>query len=158
MQSAGQDLLIEKGFKQYEVSAYSRPGKECRHNLNYWRFGDYLGIGAGAHSKLTQEEGRILRQSKQRHPHRYLESAGTGGWISGRQFVGRKDLPQEFMMNALRLKEGVEEDLFERCTGLSLSCIQSKLDLVRTKGLLEQTGLRATDLGYCFLNDLVGSF
>jgi oxygen-independent coproporphyrinogen-3 oxidase len=151
--------LAEAGFGRYEVSAWARPGQECRHNLNYWRFGDYLGIGAGAHAKLTAPDGRVTRESRTRAPADYLRRAATGALAESRT-VAPAELPFEFMMNALRLPGGFPEKLFTERTGLPLSAAEPGLTTAIDRGLLERTRgeLRPTPLGLRFLNDLVGLF
>ena len=160
MQEAGQRLLAAVGFEQYEISAYARPGHRCRHNLNYWSFGDYLGIGAGAHGKLTLADGRILRRSKQRHPQAYLAAAGSAAGSAGERWLGAEDLPVEFMLNALRLNAGVTAELYARHTGASLADIGPQLAQARARGLLEPDPARLapTELGRRFLNDLLAVF
>jgi putative oxygen-independent coproporphyrinogen III oxidase len=160
MQAAGQRLLADAGLEQYEISAYARPGQQCRHNLNYWSFGDYLGIGAGAHGKLTLADGRILRHSKQRHPQAYLAGAGSAAAIAGERWLGTDDLPVEFMMNALRLNAGVDAVLYGQHTGSELAAIAPLLAQARGRGLLDTdtTRLAPTALGRRFLNDLLAVF
>ena len=159
MQQAIQDLLAENGFKQYEVSAYARPGFECRHNLNYWTFGDYLGIGAGAHGKITDAAG-ITRLWKVKNPKDYLAKAGTTGALGGEQRLTPRDVTAEFMLNALRLKDGFSLRLFPERTGQPLGAIRTTLADARTRGLLEPDDalVRPTELGYRFLNDLAALF
>jgi len=160
MQEAGQQLLADAGLVQYEVSAYARPGHRCRHNLNYWSFGDYLGIGAGAHAKLTLADGRILRRWKQRHPQAYLSGAGSEAGIAGERTLAAEDLPVEFLMNALRLNEGVSAASYAPLTGASLADIAPLLTAARVRGLLEQDPQRLapTEPGRRFLNDLLAIF
>jgi oxygen-independent coproporphyrinogen-3 oxidase len=159
MQQAIQLRLAASGYAQYEVSAYARPGRECAHNLNYWRFGDYLGIGAGAHAKLTDPAG-ITRLWKAKHPATYLGAAGTVAAIGGESRVARADAPGEFMMNALRLTGGFDKTLFAERTGLPISRIADALGQARARGLLEDdlTRVRPTTLGQRFLNDLIALF
>jgi oxygen-independent coproporphyrinogen-3 oxidase len=147
--------LIAAGFEHYETSAYAKSGQQCHHNLNYWRFGDYLGIGAGAHSKLTDHAG-IRREARPRHPKDYLVDPVTRDW----QPVVPEDLPGEFMMNALRLTDGVPLSLFSERTGLPLEAIQKSALAGRHQGLMELTKerLRPTALGRRFLNRLIGLF
>lgn len=159
IQQAGAAMLASAGFGQYEVSAFARPGEEARHNLNYWHFGDYLGIGAGAHGKLTLPgEGRILRTRKTRLPRHYL--ARTGGQDAECQPVAAADLPGEFMLNALRLRDGVPAALFEARTGLPLAAIAARREALQARGLLlpDPAHLCATPLGYRFLNDVIAAF
>lgn len=147
------------GLQRYEVSAYARPGHQCWHNLNYWQFGDYLGIGAGAHSKLSFPD-RILRQVRWREPAAYMDNAQRGQAVSNEAPVALKDRPFEFMMNALRLKEGFELSRFSERTGLTLASIQQALAEAESKGLLQRDLARAwpTDKGFDFLSDLQGLF
>jgi oxygen-independent coproporphyrinogen-3 oxidase len=166
MQAAGQQLLAAHGFEQYEVSAYARPGWRCRHNLNYWQFGDYVGLGAGAHGKLTFDlPGRVLRTEKPRQPRDYQnkvsESRAFGvAPIGERRHVAVADLPFEFMLNALRLNTGFAARDFERRTGLPLSSVATALERASERGLLERSALgwRPTSLGRRFLNDLQAIF
>lgn len=162
-----QQLLAAEGFEQYEVSAYARPAARCRHNLNYWTFGDYVGIGAGAHGKLTFEApGGIVRTEKPRQPRDYLErleasgSAAAGEPWGARRRIPRGELPFEFMLNALRLNEGFTIRNFEQRTGLRVEIIEPALQHALGRGLLEKStaGWRPTELGSRFLNDLQGGF
>ena len=151
-----QDLLAAHGYRQYEVSAYCLDKRESRHNLNYWHFGDYLGIGAGAHGKITLGgENRVLRRVRQRQPRAYLEQSGHSR-ISSEVELDQADLCFEFMLNALRLKNGFDTRLFHDNTGLSLNILLPTLKLACDKGLLEFNGNRITptELGFCHLNDL----
>jgi len=159
MQEALQAELADAGFAQYEVSAYARAGRRCRHNLNYWQFGDYLGIGAGAHAKITDAEG-VTRLWKVKQPRDYLETVGTPAGLGGEQRPGRDDVVFEFMLNALRLTEGVPALLFNERTGLDLSCMQKPLTQAMARGLLEPglEHIRPTPLGRRFLNELVALF
>ena len=160
MQEACQQTLAEAGFAQYEVSAYARPGRQCRHNLNYWRFGDYLGIGAGAHGKLTVGD-RIIRTEKTRMPREYLRRAAEGvGNGDTRRSVPVADLPFEFMLNALRLHEGFTLADFERTTGLAAQTLAPGLAELTGKTLMAETGgrWRPTGLGFRFLNDIQAAF
>ena len=125
MQQALQALLATNGYRQYEVSAYAQPGRECRHNLNYWQFGDYLGIGAGAHGKLTDATG-ITRTWKLKNPEDYLSKAGTPTAIGGEQRLTHADAIAEFMLNALRLTDGFPAALFTERTGLALDAVEAK--------------------------------
>lgn len=156
MQQDCQALLAAEGFEQYEVSAYARPGRRCRHNLNYWRFGDYLGVGAGAHGKLTQ--GVVRRSVHLREPRRYLASAAAGPeW----RVVPAEDLPFEFMMNALRLNEGFTAAAYEAGTGQPLASIRTVLDRLTDQGLLasrDGAQWQTTPRGMQFLNELLQDF
>jgi oxygen-independent coproporphyrinogen-3 oxidase len=163
MQLRCQAALARAGYAQYEVSAYARPGRCCRHNLNYWQFGDYLGIGAGAHGKRSRQQGaRLLveRSAREREPRRYL--AGLSSADSGPSWreVPAAELPFEFMMNALRLVEGFEERDFEQRTGLGRAVLEQPLARAVARGLIrcEAERWRATPLGFNFLNDLLGEF
>jgi oxygen-independent coproporphyrinogen-3 oxidase len=159
MQEAIQLRLAATGYQQYEVSAYAQPGRECAHNLNYWRFGDYLGIGAGAHAKLTQPH-QISRFWKTKHPAAYLAAAGMADGIGGEARVTRSEVAGEFMLNALRLSGGFDKALFAERTGLPISQIADTLGQARVRGLLEDdlTSVRPTALGRRFLNDLIALF
>jgi putative oxygen-independent coproporphyrinogen III oxidase len=160
IQAAGQTLLADAGYVQYEVSAYARPGKRCRHNLNYWLFGDYLGIGAGAHGKLSFElPQRILRTVKPKQPREYLEQMRRAG--SGESSpIAAADLPFEFMLNALRLNEGFTVRDFRRRTGLEMASVERTLAEGEARGLLVRRadGWHPSELGRRFLNDLQVSF
>ncbi|MCR6495396.1 hypothetical protein LJB71_03535 [Thermomonas sp. S9] len=136
MQEACQAQLAAAGFAQYEVSAYARSDRQCRHNLNYWQFGDYLGIGAGAHGKLTLgAQQQVRRRWKIRHPLLYLEKAGTDAAIGGDEPLTEARLPFDFMLNALRLNAGVPLALFEARTGLPRSTIADRLATARARAL-----------------------
>ena len=143
------------GYRHYETSAYARPGRECRHNLNYWRFGDYLGIGAGAHSKLSFAD-RIVRQLRYKHTKQYLDETDAGTPMLDESAVTRADIGFEFMLNALRLTEGVPKTLFAERTGYPLALVQRELAQAEARGLIEgdPTTVRPTALGRRFLNDL----
>lgn len=161
MQDRCQETLAGAGYTQYEISAYARAGRRCRHNLNYWTFGDYLGIGAGAHGKLGEpRRGVVERLWKPRHPRDYLAHAGTPAGIAGRRILKKDDLRLEFMMNALRLVEGVPAALFAERTGLSLAALETALETARARGLMpaDPDRLQASVLGLRFLNDLLELF
>lgn len=160
IQQTGQQLLAEAGFRQYEVSAYARPGYECRHNLNYWEFGDYLGIGAGAHGKLTSPTGTVQRRWKLRLPMSFMEKAGMAEAIAGSEIVAMEQLPLEFLMNALRLRKGFAEADFCGRTGLPLSALQPQLDACLTDGLLlrEEGRILCSEQGWNFLDSVLGRF
>ena len=159
MQHAVADLAEGAGLQRYEVSAYAAAGHRCRHNLNYWQFGDYIGIGAGAHSKLTFAH-RIVRQTRWRHPQRYMEQAERGEAVESEVEVARRDLPFEFMLNALRLREGVPVERFIERTGLPLSALAKPLQLAQNQGLLDASNarLQATPLGFRMLNNALELF
>ncbi|WP_442774564.1 radical SAM family heme chaperone HemW [Sphaerotilus montanus] len=148
-----------QGLSRYEVSAFARPGHRCTHNLNYWQFGDYLGIGAGAHTKLSFPH-RVVRQVRWREPAMYMQKALAGQAVSNDEEVGRKALPFEFMLNALRLKDGFDLGLFRDRTGLPLSSIEAALAQSEQRGLLVRDWERAapTPRGFDFLSDLQGLF
>lgn len=156
----GQVQLAAHGYTQYEVSAYARPGMECRHNLNYWRYGDYLGIGAGAHQKLTDAGiQRIRRNWKVKNPRSYLAASGSDARIGGRSEPGAADVMLEFVMNALRLNAGFDTATFERNTGLPFAQVLPKLERARDQGLLEEDEpWRCSEQGRRFLNDLLAEF
>jgi oxygen-independent coproporphyrinogen-3 oxidase len=159
MQLAGQALLADAGYAQYEVSAYARPGRQSRHNRGYWEFGDYIGIGAGAHGKRSGTGG-ILRRARHKHPRTYLEGAGTAAAIQEEKAVPAAELPFEFAMNALRLNEGFAVEAFERRTGLPAAALEPALSAARRKGLIEEEGgrVRASAFGRAHLNALLREF
>ena len=147
------------GLERYEVSAFAQPGHRCAHNLNYWQFGDYLGIGAGAHSKLSFPH-RVTRQTRTRDPASYMAQALAGHAVTQDEEVARAQLPFEFMLNATRLKQGFELARFSERTGLSLAAIQPALAAAEARGLLERDFVRAwpTPRGFDLLSDLQGMF
>ncbi|MGK0567984.1 radical SAM family heme chaperone HemW [Bordetella bronchiseptica] len=161
MQDMVEETLAQAGLARYEVSAYARRGARCRHNLNYWEFGDYLGLGPGAHGKLSFHD-RIERQARLRNPDSWMQRAMArdGSHVAESRVVGAGELPFEFMLNALRLKEGVAASSFGERTGLSLAAIAHQLEAATRRGLLDAdpTRLRATALGWRFLNDLQEMF
>ena len=159
MQQALQALLATNGYRQYEVSAYAQPGRECRHNLNYWQFGDYLGIGAGAHEKLTDATG-ITRTWKLKNPESYLSKAGTPAAVGGEQHLTRADAIAEFMLNALRLTGGFPAALFTERTGLALDAVEANLRHAERKNFIARnaTDIRPTEQGRRFLNNLIELF
>jgi oxygen-independent coproporphyrinogen-3 oxidase len=161
MQEQGQVQLAQAGYTQYEVSAYARAGRQCRHNLHYWRFHDYLGIGAGAHGKITDTQAqRIRRRWKQKHPQRYLERAGTEAVLGGVSELGPADARFDFAMNLFRLREGTDLAAFRATTGLAADFLQPPLQRAMELGLLETTQDRIcpTERGRRFLNDLLALF
>lgn len=166
MADQGQALLAASGYQHYEVSAYARTGRACQHNLNYWRFGDYLGIGAGAHGKRTDPgRGRVLRRVKWSNPTRYLAANGgrraePGAFVAKVAELSDQDLVLEFALNALRLRDGVTMELFESRTGLPRSCIAAACAGAQQLGLLlpDDSRLCATALGWRFLNQLLEHF
>jgi len=155
----GQQRLAATGYAQYEVSAYARPGRQARHNLNYWEFGDYLGIGAGAHGKRTRD-GRIERRARHKHPKRYQEAAGTAAAVQEQRLLGVEELPVEFMLNTLRLNQGVAAGLWEARTGQPLTLLAGPVAEAVRLGLLEAdpARLQPTPLGHRHLNRLLGLF
>ena len=170
IQEQGIALLAAAGYAQYEISAYARPGRRCSHNLNYWEFGDYLGVGAGAHGKITSTAG-ICRRWKHSQPQRYLDAAHTSApnlgrehpknpYVAGEEWVRHADLPAEFLLNALRLVDGVPAQSYAPRTGLSLAPISDKLALARAQGWLapQEDRLVATTRGRQFLNDVLERF
>ena len=161
MQEACEVRLAEAGYAQYEISAYAKPQRQCEHNLNYWRFGDYLGIGAGAHGKVTDAaRQQVLRRWKTRHPNAYLEAGSRLSRIGGHAAVATAELPFEYMLNALRLIDGVPADDFIARTGLPLDRIAAPLADGQRRGWLESDPERlgTTPLGQRFLNDVIASF
>jgi oxygen-independent coproporphyrinogen-3 oxidase len=147
--------MSEVGYGRYEVSAYARTGRECRHNLNYWTFGDYLGVGAGAHSKISFPH-RVVRQVRFRQPASYLQRAACGEFVAESHEVARDQLPFEFMLNALRLTDGVPSNSFLERTGMPLSTVESELNKAEQRGLLvrDHRTVKPTPLGLRFLTDL----
>ncbi|MDH4763823.1 putative oxygen-independent coproporphyrinogen III oxidase [Pseudomonas sp. SORGH_AS199] len=158
IQEAGQARLAAAGYHQYETSAYAQPGRQARHNLNYWGFGDFLGIGAGAHAKLSAPDGTLQRTWKTRLPKDYLDPAKT--FQAGAKPLAPADLPFDFMMNALRLVDGVPAAWYPQRTGQSLDSLAPALAAARRAGLLaeDEQRLRPTARGQLFLNDLLQSF
>jgi oxygen-independent coproporphyrinogen-3 oxidase len=156
-----QAMLAAAGYAQYEVSAYARPGRECAHNLNYWHFGDYLGIGAGAHGKLTLgSEQAILRRWKAKHPAAYLASAGTTAAIGGDERIDPARRPFDYMLNGLRLVDGFALAEFEARTGLAAEAIEAELQAASANGWItvDQGRIVPTELGRRFTNDVIGLF
>lgn len=153
------EMTAGVGLERYEVSAYAKPGHRCWHNLNYWQFGDYLGIGAGAHSKLSFAH-RVVRQVRNREPKLYMDNALAGNAIAQDEEVGRADLPFEFVLNALRLREGFSLQDFTERTGLPLSAIDAPLHEAQARGLIERdfARVRPTERGFDFLSDLQALF
>ncbi len=159
MQQHIEELLAAAGYQHYETSAFALPKKRSRHNLNYWQFGDYLGIGAGAHSKLSFPD-RIIRQARYKQPQAYMQQVGQGAPLQTEHEVARDELGFEFMMNALRLNEGFDSVLFQERTSLSLLSIQRELAQAEKRGLLfrDHQHIAPTKLGQRFLNDLLEIF
>ena len=159
MQDAIEAKLAAAGFTHYETSAFAQPGRQCRHNLNYWTFGDYLGIGAGAHSKLTLHD-RVLRQMRWKQPKQYLEKVAETTPMQEEFTVEPDSLPFEFMMNALRLNQGFDESFFPARAALPLRTIENELRRAEQEGLIiRQAGhIAPTEQGRRFLNRLLGLF
>ncbi len=154
----GMQLLANHGYQQYEVSAYAKSGKQSQHNLNYWKFGDYMAIGAGAHGKITTGAAQCFRYRKTRLPKDYLNNSRP--FTAHQENVGSENLPLEFMMNALRLNAGVEREIFIQRTGLALKSIETPLADLQRKGLIEpsSTHITPTKLGRLFLNTVLEAF
>ena len=157
MQEQLQTELAKNGYSQYEVSAYSQTARDCKHNLNYWRFGDYLGIGAGAHDKLTLDNHRVYRSWKIKHPNTYIDRDNK---IGGVDEVVHQQLPFEFMMNALRLNDGFELETFTSRSGLAIDAIQSLLDKHESQDLIELNGSRVvpTTFGHNMVNNMLEDY
>jgi oxygen-independent coproporphyrinogen-3 oxidase len=165
IQEQGQARLAEAGLNQYEISAYARPGRQARHNINYWRFGDYLGIGAGAHGKITiagPEGHRVVRSQKARLPKRYLDQ--TRQFLSATDIIASGDIAFECMMNALRLHSGISITDFEQRTGVTLDSLSKPMQKAESLGLIErarvnnQDYIRASERGKQYLNELLSLF
>ena len=156
IEEAGIELLERHGYRRYEVSAFARDGHACAHNINYWRFGDYLGIGAGAHGKFTSGNGDVFRTAKASQPRVYLTSLAGGDGQTAT--VPPEELPSEFMMNALRLVQGVERELFQARTGLGFDVIADKVAELVDWGLMHDGRLALTAQGYRQLNGIVARF
>jgi putative oxygen-independent coproporphyrinogen III oxidase len=159
MQDWIHERTVAAGYERYEVSAYAKPHRQCKHNLNYWRFGDYLGIGAGAHTKLSFPN-RIVRQARYKHPATFIEEARAGSPVQEEHEVGARDLPFEFMLNALRLAEGFPVHRFIERTGLPMTSIEPALQEAERRGLIarDYEKIAPTPLGQRFLNDLQALF
>ena len=159
MQEMIETLLAEHGYGHYETSAFAQPQAQARHNLNYWQFGDYLGIGAGAHSKLSFAD-RIVRQMRCKHPREYMQAVVRAEHVQQEQLVPAAEVPFEFMMNALRLIDGFPAPLFQERTSLPLSTVQRELEAAERLGLLARTHdhIAPTLHGQRFLNDLLQLF
>jgi len=159
MQENLEGALAVAGYRHYETSAFAQPGRQSRHNMNYWTFGDYLGIGAGAHSKISFPE-RMLRQARYKQPKQYMESAASGNAVQESYEIGGDEVGFEFMMNALRLNGGFPLVLFEERAGVPLTSVLKQLDIAESKGLITRDHQRVepTQLGRRFLNDLLQIF
>ena len=167
MQDMVEETLASAGYEHYETSAYAKPGNACFHNINYWNFGDYLGVGAGAHGKITSSapslapgETPVLREMRRKHPRDYLEGAVRQDFVQEKRFVSAEELPFEFMMNALRLNDGFAPQLFAERTGLPLAIVQACLLLARDEGLLltSEDRIAPTEQGRRYLNRLLQMF
>ena len=160
IQERGQELLADSGYQRYEISAYARDGKQCTHNMNYWQFGDYLGLGAGAHGKITEHAGIIKREARHRIPQAYMDKAGDASVIVDERKLHTDDIVFEFMLNALRLNEGFTSDLFEQRTAISIGAIEKQLNYAEERGLLmrDKDIIRPTEAGNNYLNDLLEIF
>ena len=158
IQEAGQARLAQSGYAQYEISAYARDGRRARHNMNYWQYGDFIGIGAGAHGKLTHPDGSVERNWKTRQPKDYLNP--DKAFLAGSKILSAEELPFDFLMNALRLVDGVPSAWYTQRTGQPLDAMAPLLDKAVQRGLLEpwQQQLRPTEQGRLFLNDLLEMF
>ncbi len=159
MQVEVEQVLVQAGYEHYETSAFARAGRRSRHNVNYWEFGDYLGIGAGAHGKISFPD-RVTRHARARQPREYMERAATGASITEETAITPRELPFEFMLNALRLVEGFDPGLFQARTGLALAVAEAALKRAEARGLIERSAvrIRPTELGGRFLNDLLELF
>lgn len=159
MQEEIEALLAQHGYSHYETSAFAKAGKQAKHNLNYWQFGDYLGIGAGAHSKLSYHD-KITREVRPKHPNAYMEQALQGKAVEREWLISADELGFEFMMNSLRLIDGVPVNLFQQRTGLNIHVLEAAIKKAQSKGLLEINGgiMRPTLLGQRFLNELLELF
>jgi len=156
MQQTGLDMLEARAYGQYEISAFARTEKQSRHNMNYWRYGDFLAVGAGAHGKITTAaDGRVQRYVKHRHPKRYLQGLDCGDWRAETRILADEDLIFEFFLNQLRIKQGVSIDDFSARTGLPWSIVESRVQNAADMGLLEvrQAFIKPTALGWRFVND-----
>lgn len=159
----GLDALTDAGYQQYEVSAFARDSKQSRHNKNYWRFGDYIGIGAGAHGKISGSDGSVSRRWKTRSPSDYLykeDKLNTENKLAGTTLITKEDLPLEFMMNALRLNQGFTQQLFEQRTGLDFSQVKNTIAQLQAQGLMETSDkfYHTSQKGRLFLNNVIAKF
>lgn len=159
IQESIESLLASQGYQHYETSAFCKPNSQARHNINYWSFGDYLGVGAGAHSKLSYHD-KITRETRHKHPKAFMGHAEQGSAVDNTWTIEQKDLGFEFMMNALRLTGGLKSDLFQERTGLRLLTVAKQLSAAENKGLItqDQNMIKPTLLGQRYLNDLLASF
>ena len=155
----GEHVIAQAGLTRYEVSAFASAGQECRHNVNYWRFGDYFGIGAGAHGKLSHND-QVIRTAKQRIPDTYLQASSRTARLAVEDALDQEQLISEFMLNALRLREGVETSLFQQSTGLAPECMHNTWRRLQAQGLMVEGDdrLQTTELGWRFLNTVIEAF
>ncbi|RLA28380.1 MAG: hypothetical protein DRQ63_03665 [Gammaproteobacteria bacterium] len=161
MQTSCHDLLGQAGFEQYEISAFAKPGHRCRHNLNYWSFGDYLAVGAGAHGKHTDDEGSIWRYQRPANPMAYMEKIESGATDAGLKKLESADVGFEYMLNALRMSAGFSETAFASRTGMSIGDINGPIESARADGMIERSGdgiWQPTTTGFRFLNELQARF
>ena len=161
IQQAGHHRLKAKGYEQYEISGFSKTGYQCQHNLNYWQFGDYLGIGAGAHGKITDIRNRkIIRYWKKKQPSEYLAQASKKTRLGGQSTLAVNDLPFEFIMNNLRLRKGFNKSSFESRTGVPFSMLEPELSKCIADHLLEKNynSIRCTETGWNFLDEVLQRF
>lgn len=161
IQQRCQEMIEQAGLNQYEVSAWARDGQRCQHNVNYWQFGDYLGIGAGAHGKLTSGSSQqVVRTTRQKHPAAYLEAAGREQAVIERRTLAKSDLRFEYMLNAMRMNEGFEIEHYQQVTGLRLDADQAPWPSLWTDGLIEQAGswIRPSARGRQYLNEITERF
>jgi oxygen-independent coproporphyrinogen-3 oxidase len=157
MHQTGLEMLEAAAFEQYEISAFAQAGQQSRHNMNYWRYGDFLAVGAGAHGKITlPAEDKVRRYAKHRHPRRYLQGLESGDWLAESRLLNSEERVFEFFLNQLRLKQGVYIDDFSARTGLSWQVVESRVQQAIDKGLLEvhHARVRPTELGWRFVNDI----
>jgi len=158
IQTQCQSVLAEQGYDQYEISAYSKPGRRCLHNVNYWQFGDYIGIGAGAHGKITSDRHgfELRRRWKHRQPQQYIEQSMVGDAISGEQKIEKQELVFEFLLNALRLREGASLAIFEQRSGLPLENLEQAIKNIDPALLsLDNGQIAASEKGFLFLNEIL---
>ena len=160
LETHAQELLCNAGYTRYEVSSYARAGYRCKHNLNYWCFGDYLGVGCGAHAKLTVAGGGILRLEKHRHPNFYLNAYDTLAFCARRRHVTTDEVVFEFMLNALRLIDGFDKSVFKTRTGVDLQSVELRFVELEERGMIERDRdrVRTTALGMRFLNEVQSAF
>jgi len=161
IQQSGLDMLEAAGFTQYEISAFARGDMQCRHNVNYWMYGDFLAIGAGAHGKITAAgQQQVQRYAKHRHPKQYMRGLDNGDWLADRRVLGEGDLVFEFFLNRLRLRRAFSIDAFSACTGLDWGVVESRVQQAVDRDLLElrHNRVSSTELGWKFINDIQQMF